>query len=1119
MLHLVQGRSGTGKTAYVQNVLVELAKKNNKKLLYLIPEQSSFESETAFLKLLGAKLCRNVNVMSFTRLYDMVMRETGTISGTPIDEGVRKVMMSLALEDCIDRLEIYKQQAVKPQLADIMLSAVKEFKTCGISTDALREKAKSTRGTDLSKKLTEAALITDVYNAHIEKSYIDPLDNNARLEKRLAEVRFFDGYTVAVDGFSGFTAQEQKILDLILEQSQDFYITLCMDCEREDELFFTVNRTKKRITASANRLHVKVASPVKLMENHRFMSPAVSAVENGIYRLDAKVSDVGTSDVTLCAADDIFEECSYTAEQINRLVLSGTCRYKDIAVVTRNSDKYRGILDVIFENHEIPYFMSKPEPIDNKPLLLLVLSALEYTINPSNAEKLFDIAKCGLLSLDDVSIAELENYSYIWNLNGRQFLQPFTANPNGYGSAETGETRSKLEQINLTRACVAAPLIKFANAVRDSSASVISAGLYQLLLDYKIPEKLKQLALDEAFADYAAQQVRLWDILTDILNKLVLSIGERRVSLKRYYELFKLMVRSVDISDIPQTLDQVIIGTANSMRFSSPYAVFVIGAVNGEFPHTPVAGGIFNDAERRSLITMELPVYDAVAELFLQEKYLVYTAVSAPKNRLYVSYYRKDLNGTTIAPSSIMTDVKRILPNADSVSSTDSDVIDRIRSQRTAFECCARLYRQDSTLSRALKLYFSGKPEYSSRMEALERVVNKSDFAINNSSVAESLFGSNKRLSASQIEKYYMCRFMYFCTYGLKLKERRRAELGALEYGSLVHYLLENVFKYYHENSIVRLSDEQLGELLDILLQKYVEEFLGGEDDKSERFIHLYYRLRKSTQSLIGHISEELAQSEFKPVDFELAIGGTNADIGAYSLTDENGNNIEIVGSIDRVDLMKTKLASYIRIVDYKTGSKEFKLSDVLYGLNMQMLIYLSAVRQNGAERYGDNIYPGGILYMPSTVVSVTVEPNATQDEIIIEHDKKLKMSGLFLDEEQILRGMEENLSGRFIPIKQTKSGTFDKNSAKHMVSKLQLDMVFDKVEQKIKDMSTGLDKGNIAAVPVKESYDACKFCAYSSVCGHTENDKCQKVYKWEHDNVVDQLEQEHSKKEGENNG
>lgn len=1121
MIYFVQGRSGTGKTAYVSNILGELAKNGGSRLLYLMPEQSSFESETAFLRQLGPGVSRNINVMSFTRLYDMVMRKTGGISGTPIDDGVRKILMSLALEDCVDRLEVYGKQAMKPQLADLMLSAVKEFKMCGISTDDLREKAAKTKGTDLSKKLSEVSLVTDVYNAHIAKSYIDPLDNNSRLEKRLREVKFFEGYTVVVDDFSGFTAQEQRILDLIMEQAKDFYITLCMDPECDDELFFTVGRTKKRIIQSARRLGLEIASPIGLKENFRTKSDEIKRVESFIYRIgdipcegmdeNENIPTGGISeDVTIGVASDIFEECEYIAENIKRLALGGECRYKDIAVVCRNSDSYRGILDTVFERYDIPYFMSKPQPVDSKPIMLLVISAFEYIMNQNDSEKLFAIAKSGLVGLSDYETALLENYAYIWSLNGRKFEQPFSANPDGYGDDFSDEAHERLIEINSAREKLIVPLLRFREKLREADALGISTAVYELLIDYDVPEMLKKDSQVKGYEEYSNEEVRLWDLLMDILNKMYLSLGERAVTVKRYYEILKTVIRSYEISDIPQTLDQVLVGTANSVRLSSPYAVFVIGAVNGEFPHNPVSGGVFNDAERRSLISMELPVYDAVAELFMQEKFLVYNAVSAPVSKLFVTYPTGDLSGGKLQPSSIATEIKRILPNVRTEIISFIPDIDRIRSEKSAFEKCASGYRKNDSLSAALREYFGGNPEYVDRLSAVEKVIKRNDIKLSDRKIAAALFGRDKNLSASQVEKFYMCRFQYFCTYGLRLKERRRAQIGAIEFGNLVHYLLENIIAEYKRNDYISLSDDELEVLLDEYLRKYIAEFLGGENDKSDRFIYLYYRLKNSTRALMDHLSEELSQSEFRPVDFELSVGDPKNGIKAYTVIDDNGNLVRIRGIIDRVDVMKTDRASYVRIVDYKTGSKEFRLSDVLYGLNMQMLIYLSDIVKNGRDRYGDDIHPSGVMYMPSTVTSVNVPPYADRDEIKKEHDKKLRMNGLVLDELQVLRGMEEDIAGKYIPVSLDKSSNIKKASQEYVISNKQLNMIFDKAEQKIAQMSETLDSGDIAAVPSSGSgYDACKYCVYNALCGHVGGDRKRCIGKLSKQEVMDILEKE----------
>ncbi|MBQ3969098.1 MAG: exodeoxyribonuclease V subunit gamma [Clostridia bacterium] len=1122
MIYLVEGRSGFGKTRYVSDVLHELAKKGEKKLMYIIPEQSSFECETLFLRKMGPKLSNTVSVMSFTRLYDMVMRQTGYLHAAAIDDGVRKVLMSLSLEECADRLDVYAKQAMKPQMTDLMLTAVKEFKMCGISTDTLRKTAKKTIGTDLSKKLEEVSLVTDVYNAFIAQSYVDPLDNNARLEKRLGEVKFFEGYTVVVDDFSGFTAQEQRILDLIMAQSKDFYITLCREPGEDEERFFTVNRTRKRILDSAARLGLRVASPVKLFDNHRTESDEIGLVEREIYRLskaqDTDSADIeggSSEDVTIGIASDIFEECEYVAEQISELALGGECRYRDIAVVCRNTEKYTGIIDAVFESRGIPYFMSKPEPIDNKPLMRLVLSAFEYVLNPSDSEKLFQLAKCGLLGVDGYEIALLENYAYIWGIDGRKFFEPFTSNPDGYTDREAPDSEERLFAINNAREKIMIPLGSFSEKIKNQNAFVISKAVYELLADYGVNEALLTELEKDEIDEYSNEEIRLWELLTDILNKMYLSLGERYVSVKRYYELLKMMICSHEISDIPQTLDQVTVASASSVRLRDPYAVFVIGANHGEFPHDPVAGGVFNDIERRSLISLEVPVYDAVAELYLQEKFLVYNAVSAPKAKLYVTYPTGELGGGKLRPSSIVSELQRIIPNVKTEVLSALDDFERIQSDKEAFESFAKHCRKKDALSKALKAYLKEKPEFEALVDAVEKNTKKTEMTLADKSLPPLLFGRDKNLSASQIENYYMCRFKYFCNYGLKLRERRKAQLGAIEYGSLIHYLLENVVKQYQKNGWERLCDDELEQLLDELLKDYISEFLGGEDDKSDRFVFLYYRLKKSTQALMNHLSDELSQSEFKPIDFELSVGFGKDGIPAYTVLDDNGNLVRVSGFIDRVDIMQTEKADYIRIVDYKTGKKEFRLSDVLYGLNMQMLIYLSAIAQNGEKRYGGNIHPSGVLYMPSTVSSVNVKPFSSEEEIKNEHDKNLRMNGIVLDESQVIFGMEEKAEGKYIPVSLDKNGKIKSTCRNYVISKAQLDMIFDKVEEKIKEMSQGLDNGDISAVPTSnESMDACLWCGFNAVCGHAENDMVNCLKKFDKEQVVEILENEKNGKE-----
>ena len=1107
MLYFVQGRSGTGKTHYTANVLAEKARQGSNKLLWLIPEQSSFESETMFLKLLGPSICRNISVMSFTRLYDMVMRLTGGFAGTPIDDGARKIIMSLAIEDCAYDLNLYKKQAGKPQLTDLMINAVKEFKTCGISTKRLREQSAKNKDTDLSEKLRDVSLIYDFYDAHLEGSNIDPLDNNARLEKRIEDTCFFDGYTVAVDGFSGFTAQEMKILMLIMKQSKDFYMTFSLDSKKEDELFYSANKTLLQIKEKAKDYNIEIAPVIKLCENHRIKNSEISFLEENIYRIDSKVYDKASDGgITLCEASDIFEECSYIADKIYGMAVSGECRYKDIAVVFRNSGAYRGILDSALDSRNIPYFMSKPRAVINKPIMLLVLSAFEYVLSKRSCDPIIAIAKSGIIGIKDIDASLLENYIYVWDLKPNDICRAFVNSPKGYTENYDSENDESLKKINATRETVAAPLLAFEEKIKRENAGAyeISAAVYELLLDYKADKSIRRK--DEEFSEESS---RLWDMLMEIINKMYVTLGDRSVNVKRYYELLKMVIAAQEISDIPQTTDQVIVGSAESIRLTNPYAVFVIGAVNGEFPHTPVSSGVFNDSERQLLIKEKLPLYDSLTDLFKQEKYLVYSAVSAPTSKLYITYYTADLKGVETAPSSIVSELLRLIPQVKKESTSLFSAYEKTSSEKSAFEQCALRYNENSAYSEALREYFSAKPEYKDRLDAVDRTVNKKNFAITDKKFAAALFGKDKNVSASQVETFYNCRFQYFCTYGLRLKERKKARIDALAYGSLIHFLLEKMLAEYKTGGYTSLSDEDLEKLIDRLLEEYLENVLGGKDNKSARFKCLYYRYKQNAERLIKHITEELSQSEFEPVDFELAIGGNEPDIDAYTVTDENGDKVILRGFVDRIDLMKKDGKQYIRVVDYKTGKKEFHISDVLYGLNMQMILYLSAVEKNGLKRYGENIVPSGILYMPAEVTAVKAKLNDTDEKIQKERDKALRMNGIILDNRTVIEGMEKKIEGRYIPIRTIKSGAYDKNSDSSLNSEEQLKMIFDKADNKLTEMGKALSDGDICAVPASGSYEPCKWCKDHDVCCHEEDDETKNVFSSDKAQVMEELEKE----------
>ena len=188
---------------------------------------------------------------------------------------------------------------------------------------------------------------------------------------------------------------------------------------------------------------------------------------------------------------------------------------------------------------------------------------------------------------------------------------------------------------------------------------------------------------------------------------------------------------------------------------------------------------------------------------------------------------------------------------------------------------------------------------------------------------------------------------------------------------------------------------------------------------------------------------------------------------------------------------------------------KVFRLSDVLYGLNMQMLLYLCAICKNGKKRYGE-MTPAGILYMPAVCPVVGAEQDATDEKILLERQKKLRMNGLILDDPMVIRGMEAGARGIFIPV-ALKDGKPAKRDS--VASLSELGVLTKHMESLVISMAETLRSGDVSRKPAEGEYDACQWCPYLSVCGFEKGEETRQIKKWDRDAVLEEL-----KKEGEDN-
>ena len=1113
MLTFIQGSSGSGKTEFIRQKIGSMLAKKDQRIILIVPEQFSFESERSIHRILGPQKASQVEVASFTRLADGIFREYGGLAGSYADETKKLILMNLAVHELRDSLSFYKKASAYESFTGLMVQTVAELKNAGISPEELEKIASRVESDSLRDKVEDISTLYAAYDALLHKAFFDPLESLSRAAKKVKGTGYFENAAVFVDEFKGFTAGEYELLREIIKQSPMVYVSLCMEQEAQGEygLFAFVQATRDRLTRIARQAGITVAAPVELLPGGRFSDPELAHFERTVLRPAGEpYRGNPTGGVEFVTAQNEYDEADYAMGAILDLVKSGDYRFRDVAVVTRDLSVYRHVLESAFQKYDIPYYLDERNPIESKPLIRFVRSFLELAARGISTEGALNLFKCGLTPFTTEQVGGLENYCYTWDIRGTGWNSPFIANPSGFAAALTEQDAEALAQANALREYLKNGVDHFCARCGDTARSM-STALYDALEELGVKASLEGIIAgleQDAQPVLAEDYARVWEILLELLDAVVLAAGEVRLTRARFLELVSLAARESDMGTLPQTLDSVTVGDLSRVRMGTPKAVIVLGANQGVLPMIPAQGGAFSKRERKLLIQSGAELFETEEQTIAEERFLAYKALSAPSHKLIVTARRADVAGTPLRPSELFLQAKSIFGERVAADAQDMGLLFGCRSPRTAFLKLAEHYREDTPETAALREYLGSLPEYRDKAELLRRMLHPAPLRLTDPAAIRGLFGTRMQVSPSRIETFYQCRFRYFCASGLQAKPRTKAELNPMETGSMIHQVLYAVTAN-SEYDFVTLPEKELRARVREELDRYLETVMGGKKDKTARFTYLYNRMGRTVFQILQHLREEFAQSEFRPSDFELDIS-PDGEVPPLEVQAPDGTKISIRGRIDRVDTYRSKTTgeTYVRVVDYKSGAKKFNLSDLYYGLNLQMLVYLFCIWKNGRGSY-QNVLPAGVLYMPAKDPSPTLGREADDASSEKEKRAQYKMNGLLLSDPTLLQAMDKEGGGIFIPAKLNKDGEPDKTSS--IVSLGEMGRLYRHTCRLAKDMANELQAGGVEACPINGlGYDPCAYCDFKAVCGVGPEDPRREIQAFSSkEDLFSQMEEE----------
>lgn len=1069
MLQIIMGRAGSGKSDRVLETIATCRRERPQVLL--VPEHASHEAEMDLCRTCGPTASRNTEALSFRSLARRVLEETGGAAEFTLDSGGKLLTMRCCLQELAPKLQVFGNPSRRSGFLQELITVCDEFYAYDVTPETLYRQVEDMTGS-AGDKLREIALLFAAYDAKLHNGTIDARSRMQKLRDAMEKSTYLQGKDLYCDGFSFFNRLEEEVLAQALRQCHSVTVTLLGDRENA-ERFQNALRQRDRLARMANACGV----PCEILHLKQKSDTPLHHLEQYFFDGD-RIWDTPQDAVSLCRCESAFSEVEHVAVQIRNLVRQGY-RYRDISVCARNMDVYGPLLDMVFRREEIPVYISRRSDILDKPMMNFALSAVDAVTGGFEYEDMFRYLKSGMAGITEEQCDILENYVITWQIRGNMWLSdtPWSANPDGYGGEMTPFRQQILDQINEARDRIQGPLHRLHDGLRDSeSARNKAKELYLFLEDCGVPQQLRNRA-EALFARGQVQQAeemqQLFGILCDVLDQFATILGDTELSGEEFARLLRLILTQYSVGTIPATLDQVKVSEITRNDRHPVRVLFLLGANDHVLPQVERQSGILDDADRLALQQREICLSDATFDALDNELQNIYACLAQPKEKLFVSWPVTDISGAELRPSFVVARIERLFPG---IALQQEDVKERLCLAEEAL-CVAATRREGAVWN-----HFEQKQKYRAATDAMKRASKMQRGSLSPEAVT-ALYGKQISMSASRMDRVKSCHFGYFMEYGLKAKERKSAGFEAPEIGTFLHYLLENVAREVKDGGgFAQVEEAELHAMVRKYIQQYVDTQLQGYGQKSARFRYLFSRLRKTAYDIVDAMAAELRESDFAPVAFELAFGGKNPDIPAITIT-EGDARLSVTGKVDRVDGWLHEGKLYLRVVDYKTGRKAFDLTDIRYGLGVQMLLYLFTLQKTGQQQFGYPIVPAGVLYSSARSDILKMPPGAEEWEIEKELQKQLRRSGMVLEDRDVLQAMEHSAleTPCYLPIHIKKDGTITDGIA----SAEQLGHLGRYVEKLLHDIAREIGQGNIDADPCAHDYksNACTYCPFASAC------------------------------------
>lgn len=1046
-MNIIYGRSGSGKSEYIYNKIKEEIKSGIKTYI-ITPEQFSFTAEKKLLETLEEGATTTVEVLSFERMAYRVIKEVFGEGTKNLINSSKAMIISSLIEEYQSNFNFLNKSM---ENIDMILKQITEFKKHNITVEMLENQIEKTNDTYLKLKLKDMLFIYSKFEEKIKSDYIDENDLLTLLADNIEKSHLFDNAIFYIDEFAGFTKQEYNVLSSLMQIAKEIYITVCTDDLRvikspEVDIFYDNKQTIQTLKQIG-----EIEQEIHLDKSYRFKNEELEHLEKNIFAIPYTIYGKNVENISLTIAKNEFEEIEYVAREIFKLVRDKGYRYRDIGVITKNLEEYTSLCKAIFSEYNIPVFIDEKKDITQDIFIKYVLSILDIFAKNWSYESVFNYLKTGIVKID--RIYELENYCLKWNIKGRKW----------YESPWNFDEDTSFLEIQKE---VVTPLLELKkNLDGVKTADKISKELYNFLINNIL--------------DQESIEPESFNVVVEVLDEISDLFENIKMSFDTYIKLLKTGLSHKEIGQIPQTVDKVTVGDVNRSKTHKIRAIFVIGVNDGIFPSVQSSEGFFNDKDREGLKKQGIELAKGTLEKMYEENFNIYKAFSTAEEKIYISYPAANIDDKPLRKSTMISKLKRIYSKLEEKVYEPNNA--EIYNKEVTFaNLLSSVNEQKDKEWYELYKWYKNDEKWAKK---LDNALNGLDYTnvpekINKENVRK-LYGSTLNTTVSRLEKYRSCSFAYYLKYGLKLSDKEKMDIKPVDTGSFMHEVIDTFFKKVDD--IKNITEEDMKKVIDEIIEEELSLKKNYIFTATAKYRTLVRRLKKVIYLSMKYIVQSLKLSDFDVLQSELEFGNNNYP--AIEMTLEDGRRVSITGKVDRIDIAKAPNGKYMRIIDYKSSTKDIELNKVIAGLQLQLLTYVDAIKQK------ENLEPAGALYFTLLEPKIIgTNKNMTKVEIEDIIRKNYKMNGLVLADVNVIKMMDNTLeSGKsnIIPVSLNESGEINYKSSK-TVTKEEFENLQRHTIDIIKQISKEILDGEINLKPyyiVNEKKTPCTYCEYKSIC------------------------------------